>query len=339
MGRKCGFRCNRRAAGKNFSQNVIGVVFLFLLPFFLCGSVHAAPDPVFSSLNVLPFEDIGYGELQTYDFEMINNGTDPAQGVTVTVTVPVDGSGNYMEIVSVSTGYTQNNEVLTCTLGDLAAGATASLSVVVRATLAPGTPALGVMGELSYNGSGGVVSDITQDIAIHPASSQSQADLSLSMTAAPNPVNVNEEVTFRLTVANLGGPAGGPAEPARGAAVSNVTVTTHLPTGMTFVRASSGCSSSAGVVTCNLGSLADSATATVTIVARAPAAAASSLVAQAVVSGSLADPDPSNNSASVTINVVGNGNPVPTLSEWGTIFLGLILAGVAIGMIRRREAV
>jgi len=267
---------------------------------------------------------------------MINNGTDPAQGVTVTVTVPVDGSGNYMEIVSVSTGYTQNNEVLTCTLGDLAAGATASLSVVVRATLAPGTPALGVMGELSYNGSG-VVSNITQDIAIHPA--LSQTDLSLSMTAAPNPVNVNEEVTFRLTVANLGGPAGGPAGPARGAAVSNVTVTTHLPTGMTFVRASSGCSSSAGVVTCNIGSLADSATATVTIVARAPAAAAPSLVAQAVVSGSLADPDPNNNTASVTVNITGNASAVPTLSEWGTIFLGLILAGAAIGMIRRREAV
>jgi hypothetical protein len=317
----------------------MGVVFLFLLPLFLCGAVHAAPDPVFSSFNVLPFEDIGYGELQTYDFEMINNGTDPAQGVTVTVTVPVDGSGNYMEIVSVSTGYTQNNEVLTCTLGDLAAGATASLSVVVRATLAPGTPALGVMGELSYSGSG-VVSNITQDIAIHPASSQSQADLSLSMTAAPNPVNVNEEVTFGLTVTNLGGPAGGPAEPARGAAVSNVTVTTHLPTGMTFVRASSGCSSSAGVVTCNFGSLADSATATVTIVARAPAAAASSLVTQADVSGNLPDPAPGNNTARVSISVVtGSASAVPTLSEWGTIFLGLILAGAAIGMIRRREAV
>jgi uncharacterized repeat protein (TIGR01451 family) len=337
MGRKSGFRRNGRAAGKFFSQSVIGMVFLFLLPLFPGGAVHAAaaPDPVFSSLDVLPSEDIGYGELQTYSFGVINNGSAPAQGVTVTVTVPVDGSGNYMEIVSVSTGYTQNNEVLTCTLGDLAAGATASLSVVVRATLAPGTPALGVMGELSYSGSG-VVSDISQDIAIHPA--LSQTDLSLSMTAAPNPVNVNEEVTFRLTVTNLGG-ATGPAL-ARGATVSNVTLVTHLPTGLTFVRASSGCSSSAGVVTCNLGSLADSATATVTIVARAPAAAASSLVTQADVSGNLPDPAPGNNTARVSISVVtGSASAVPTLSEWGTIFLGLILAGAAIGMIRRREAV
>ena len=65
--------------------------------------------------------------------------------------------------------------------------------------------------------------------------------------------------TYRLDVKN-----NGPA------AAANTTVSDSLPTGLTFVSASNGCSFASGKVTCPIGTMAAGATKTFTVVAKVP---------------------------------------------------------------------
>jgi hypothetical protein len=248
-----------------------------------------------------------------------------------------------MDLISVSTPYTQTDDVLTCNLGDMANGATSTLVIVVRETLIPGasgTDNLAVGGELSFVGTDPDSGNNTASSDIFIMACGAVADLAVVMTFEPNLVYVNDEVTYTLTVTNNGG--GGVGETGQGgyrqADASGIMVTTTLPAGMNFVSASSGCSANSGVVTCNIGSLPELASAMLTITVRAPAAPATALLTRAVVSGTVADPVPSNNVASVTFNVTAAA-PVPTLSEWGMILLAILLAFVSIRMVRRREAV
>jgi uncharacterized repeat protein (TIGR01451 family) len=115
-------------------------------------------------------------------------------------------------------------------------------------------------------------------------------DLALTMTDAPDPVAARGNVTYTLTVANQG------ASPAPGAAVVDT-----LPAGVTFSSASAGCSQAAGVVTCELGSLAGGASTAVTITVTTKARG--TLTNTASVSANVSDPDTSDNTATETTTV------------------------------------
>ena len=78
---------------------------------------------------------------------------------------------------------------------------------------------------------------------------EDQADLSLTTTAMPDPVGVGELLQYTLTVHNSG------PDPA-----TQVTVTDELSPLVQFKTASAECSQAAGVVTCDLGTLAVGAT-------------------------------------------------------------------------------
>jgi uncharacterized repeat protein (TIGR01451 family) len=88
-----------------------------------------------------------------------------------------------------------------------------------------------------------------------------QADLEISKADSPDPVTVGDNLTYTITVTNLGPDA-----------ATNVVVTDTLPSGVTFVSASPGCVHSAGVVTCNLGNIpaGDSVTITIVVTVTAP---------------------------------------------------------------------
>jgi uncharacterized repeat protein (TIGR01451 family) len=87
------------------------------------------------------------------------------------------------------------------------------------------------------------------------------ADLAVSQTATPNPVGIGSNLTFAVTVNNLGP-----------ATANAVTLTDTLPAGSTFVSASGGCVPSGGSVTCTLGDLGPGASALVNITVTIPAA-------------------------------------------------------------------
>ena len=121
------------------------------------------------------------------------------------------------------------------------------------------------------------------------------ADLSVTQFDSPDPVNVANNMSYSLFVAN-----GGPE------AATGVTLTDTLPAGVTFQSASAtqgSCSESGGTVTCLLGDLANRSAATVNIAVTAPVVTGT-ITNTASVSGNETDAITGNNTDSENTTVV-----------------------------------
>jgi uncharacterized protein (TIGR03437 family) len=113
------------------------------------------------------------------------------------------------------------------------------------------------------------------------------ADLALTLSDLPDPVQANGTLSYIATVTNNGPDA-----------AVNVSLTDSLPAGVSFVSASStqGNCSGTNTVTCDLGTLANKARATVSIVVRLNTGT-TALSHRATVTSATLDGDSSNNSA------------------------------------------
>ena len=155
--------------------------------------------------------------------------------------------------------------------------------------LSPGVHTITVTGTDSQ----GVPGSANVTIRIGSSLPPAYADLSLNISGLPDPVRVGNNLIYNLTVDNTG------ADTATG-----ITLTDTLPAGVNFVSATpsqGNCGQASGVVTCNLGTLADHTAATVTIVVMPTAAG--SLENQATVTTSVEDPIPANNTLTLTSTV------------------------------------
>jgi uncharacterized repeat protein (TIGR01451 family) len=117
-----------------------------------------------------------------------------------------------------------------------------------------------------------------------------EADLSIVMTDSPDPVKVGGELTYRLRVRNLG-----PSN------ATDVIVTDTLPANVNFVSASSGCSRSGSIVTCEIGNMSDGESAVRLIRVRPTAPGGFSNTA--TVTANETDPDPTNNTVTTVTTV------------------------------------
>src|SRR5262249_4337505 len=117
------------------------------------------------------------------------------------------------------------------------------------------------------------------------------ADLSITKTA-PATVPTGQALTYTLSVHNAG-----PSD------ATGVAVTDTLPTGVTFASGSAGCVNNSGTVTCKIGNLANGANASATIAVTAPSTTGP-ISNSATVSGSPADTNTGDNTASASTNVV-----------------------------------
>jgi uncharacterized repeat protein (TIGR01451 family) len=129
-----------------------------------------------------------------------------------------------------------------------------------------------------------------------PSVSTTAADLDVTQTASPSPVNAGSSLTYTITAANAG------PNDARGAGLSDT-----LDPGVIFRSASSSagtCGQSAGIVTCSLGTIPSGAAATVTVVAEPYNAG----TVTNTVNVNAADPDPNtaNNSSALATPVTGS---------------------------------
>ena len=139
-------------------------------------------------------------------------------------------------------------------------------------------------------------------------------DLSLAMTDTPDPVALGSNLTYNITVSNVG------ALPA-----TNITFTDPLPAGATFVSANSGQGSCMGTstVTCNLGTLNGGAQTTVTIVIKPPAS--TNISNTASVTATETDPTPANNTTTQNTQV-----NFTDLSVSATTAFGLVAPGAKV---------
>jgi uncharacterized repeat protein (TIGR01451 family) len=126
-------------------------------------------------------------------------------------------------------------------------------------------------------------------------------DLAIAKTG-PALVTEGNNVVYTLTARNLGPTI-----------ATGVVVTDPVPAGTTFVSAGAGCSLLAGVVRCNAGTLNPGQTVTFTFTVQA--GSGTSIVNTATIAGNQADPNPANNTATVTTEI--NLNPICTAATTG----------------------
>ena len=238
------------------------------------------------------------GQNLVYVVTVTNNGPSDATGVILTDTLPV-GTVFISATPDSGPAPTLSRGVLTDAYGALPSGSTFKLTLIVAA---------GVVTVPTATNTATVSANQADDIAANNTASFSSvvsplADVGVTVTASPQPVNVGGLLTYTVTVTNIGP-----------SAASGVLLNDVLPASVTFVSvtADSGPApvESAGTVTDAIDVLAAGQSVVVTIMVMPTAASPPSITDNATVISSEADPNTANNSASVQSTVV----PVADLS-------------------------
>jgi uncharacterized repeat protein (TIGR01451 family) len=223
---------------------------------------------------------VGIGQRLTYTLLINNIGPSNAAFITVVDQLPAVG------VVSVD-GCDLLNGTVTCTIPALSAGAAQTFTLVVTAPNAGGfitntATATSAIVDTAMANNTAVLKTLVTD--------PSQANLSLSMTAFPEPVGAGRLLTYTVTVEN-GGPSAG----------RNVVITNLLPLEVNFASASPGCVNNGNKVVCTVSSdLPLNTSATFTTAVTVPAAVPANgflIFNTVVVTASTSDPDVSDNTA------------------------------------------
>jgi hypothetical protein len=175
--------------------------------------------------------------------------------------------------------------------------------------------------EVAVDGLNGAGGNATVNWSINTAAA---ADLSISVAATPNPVELTNPITLGALVLNNGPQT-----------ATSVVVTATIPQNATVQALPAGCVQATPGIVCKLGSLAAAATAGVDI--KLLPSATGTAMSTMTASSDLPDPIASNNttgsSTSVTTatggsigtNGSGGAGDVPTLPVWGAILLAMSL--------------
>ena len=236
-----------------------------------------SPDPVTDGQNL------------TYDLQVTNDGPSDATDVTLTDTLP--GSVTFVSADAEQGSCSEATGTVTCDLGSLANGETAQVTIVVTAT-SPG---------MSTNSAEVTATESDPDSANNSVMETTEvtasADLSIIKSDSPDPVTVDQNLTYDVRITN-----NGPSD------ATGVTLTDTLPEEVTFVSADpeqGSCTQSAGTVTCDLGAVDEGATVQVTIVV-SPTSLGIIITNSAQVAGTESDPDSANDSVTETTRIIGD---------------------------------
>jgi len=232
-------------------------------------------------------ESLKPGESLSYTLDIVNNGPSDATGVVITDMLPVTG----VTFVSASqTPASQAGRELTFDIGNLARGATASvtINVLVGASFS-GT----LLNEASVRGNETETTYLNNDdfvsVPVTPV-----IDLAIDKSANRELLRPGDSLSYTLDIVN-----NGPSD------ATGVVITDTLPgTGVTYVGASQTPASQAGrELTFNVGNLASGATASVTVNVRVDQDFAGTLLNEANVQGNEEETTYLNNDDSVSIPV------------------------------------
>lgn len=228
------------------------------------------------------------GEPFFYFLTVLNNGPDPATGVTIVDPLPAEVD---FISASVTQGFTsvENGTTVTAEIGTLEPGTSATLSIEVVAT----TQGL-ITNTATATANEADPTTATAEVSVTAmVPPEEMVDLAVTKTASPDPVKVGGQITYNITVTNAG-----PAD------ATDVVVTDTLSNKVIFVSAGSsqGTFSRAGqVVTFELGTLAagGSATAMIVVFAKDDGTVENNVT----VTSAEVDSNPDDNSASATTTV------------------------------------
>jgi uncharacterized repeat protein (TIGR01451 family) len=231
------------------------------------------------------------GSPLTYTFTVTNGGPDTATSVALTDILP---AGMAFSAAGSTAGCSEAGGTVTCAIGTMNTGASTTVNVVV-------TPSATSTSGISNTGLIAAAAPPTDPLPANNSATVSTlvydptwSDLSLTIADTPDPVSVGGTVSYVLTVGNQGpGTANG------------VTLTGAFPSGLAMASLSStqgSCTYASGALSCSLGSINSSSTASATL--RLVAGTAGTLNATATVATTGTDPQPGNDSASASTSVV-----------------------------------
>jgi len=224
---------------------------------------------------------ITLGQSVTFTLNATNRGPSPSANVRLTHVLPA--GANFVSATPSQGSCVHSGSSVSCNFGPLAAGATASASIVVTPTVIGGNVSTGQ-----------VASDELDPIPTNNTATATTivgagTDLALGATASPSPVEIGGNLIYTVAITNLG------PFPASG-----VQLTNPLPSSVTFLSANTSqgsCGQQGGIVSCAIGGLAAGASVTVTITIIPNQAG--QLTNRMGVFGSGQDLAPDNNAATV----------------------------------------
>ena len=234
-------------------------------------------------------DPVTVGQPLTYTLDVDNAGPDAAS--TVEVTDDLSSSATF-DSASASQGTcSEAAGTVTCNLGSIASGGSATVTIQV-------TP--NQVGTITDTASVSSATDDpnlqnntdSEETVVNPVSTGTP-DLSVTKIDLKDPIKAGRLLTYRVTVKNLG----------PGLATS-VTLIDQLPSGVSFVSATPGtgtCAEAAGVVSCDLGSIARRARVGVKIIVRTTTPG--TLTNTAHVTANESDPNTTNNTDAETTTV------------------------------------
>lgn len=304
--------------------------------------------PASANLSVVKTDNpdpVIVNQLLTYTVTVTNLGPDDASNVIVTDTLPAGATFGSAVPDQGSCGEAAG--VVTCNLGGITSGSSVNITITITpTTVGTAVNTVDVTGDENDPDSNN--NSDTENTDVDPV--PQNADLSIVKSDSPDSVIVNQPLTYTLSITNTGPDT-----------ATNVVVTDTLPAGAVFGSATAGqgsCGEAGGVVTCNLGNIADGDSVIITIVVTSTVVG--NTVNSASVIGDVNDPDPGDNSddEDTDVDPVNPGptptgpppsdsptpppggvtvNSIPTLSGWASIAMPLLLVLISIMVLRRRS--
>jgi uncharacterized repeat protein (TIGR01451 family) len=247
-------------------------------------------------------DPVSLGATLVYTFTLANQGPETANAPVLQDDLPSEVS-----FVSASAGCSEAAGQVTCNLADLSPGAHQVVSITV-------TPVAGasILNTASIS-SGTPDIHADNDAVTLTTAVSAVADLSLSLSASDDPAPLGETLSYLIDVDNLGP-----------SMAVGVTLSDLLAGSVSFLSVSSGCSESAGTVTCLLGDIPSGDSRSIQIDVTTTATGAISNSAQ--VDSSASDPTTGNNSVQLTTRVINlivdDEAEVPFLPLWAVALLG-----------------
>lgn len=237
-------------------------------------------------------DPVAQGATISYTLTVTNNGPDTADNVVVTDQLPA--STTFVSATPSQGSCSNSGNTVTCSLGSLANGGSATVDIDATAPAADTTVTNSATVGSDTSDPNGANNSATEQTTVGTPGASS-ADVSVTKIDSADPIEVGDTLTYTIFVSNAGPDT-----------ADGVTVTDQLPAGFTYGSAtpSTGACSNAGqTVTCSLGSMASGADETITITGTV--GDVTQLVNTVSVAADNPDPNTANNSASETTNVVG----------------------------------
>jgi uncharacterized repeat protein (TIGR01451 family) len=272
------------------------------------------------------------GNNETYAVTVVNNG--PAAAAAPTFTDVLPAGTTFVSLTPIPVNWTcvlpgvGMTGTITCndTL-PLAVGGKANFLIVLQviATTAPGTFITNTLTVSSTTSDPNLANNSVSLTTV--VASPTQADVAVTKTGAPDPVNQNTTLVYTITVSNSGP-----------AVATNVVATDTLPAAVTYLSSSTtlgGCVQAAGTVTCNLGTMSVGQVAVISISVNATTFSSASLATNSVtITHGESDPNSANNTATFTSTI-----QAPTAVQLASFRAVRLSAGGALVEWKTREEI